>query len=679
MTEIVGGIGSRNAGDPYPEKFSRGVALLCLCAVLACSAFAAPADLSEVSLEQLLQLEVVSVSRKEQPLSKSAAAICVLTGDDIRRSGALNIPDALRMVPGLHVGRIDTTTWAVSARGFNGEFSNKLLVMVDGRSVYTPIFGGVFWNAVDVPLADIDRIEVIRGPGGTMWGANAMNGVINILTKSSRDTDGTLVVAGSGTQDNALTYVRHGARLSDSLSYRVFGKFQNVRSMGGNVAGQLGQPWLLGRTGFRVDARLPGSWELLVEGDAYRGSGGQVYGSTMPEPPYFQLLDNPIRQSGGFILARFTSKASQTSQSSLQVFVDNQVHRTPLFQPASTTFDVEYQRRFARGRHDFIWGGNARTARTSYPTAGGGPSLAAVQDNGLFSGFLQDEISFSDNLQLVIGTKLEHNTRSPKLQIQPSVKFNWSATPTTNLWASVSRAVRSPNRLERELDISLSHSSTPEGVPVITRLTGDLDYGYEQVVAYETGLRTRLTKALTIDATGFVNQYSGLGVLQLNPARYDPSFNAIVVPLTFANGAAGSSRGVEISLIWVPKPWLRVQNNWSHFQLSLRELPSSMPIARGPTSGSFPTWQNNTRLSLNLPRRFELDTSFYGISALEAYNIPASLRVDVRLGWRYSPNLEFSLTGQDLGGGNHPGYISESSTQSVNPRRRVYGQIQWRF
>ncbi|MFN7140717.1 MAG: TonB-dependent receptor plug domain-containing protein, partial [Limisphaerales bacterium] len=463
-------------------------------------------DLTELSLTDLLNVEVTTVSRAAEPLSQAPAAITVIKGEDIRRTGATTIPDALRLAPGLQVAQVDAHTWAISARGFNDVFANKLLVMIDGRTVYSPLFSGVFWDVQDTLLEDIDRIEVIRGPGAALWGANAVNGVINIITKDARDTHGVLLSAGTGTEELGFGHVRYGAKLSENASARVYAKYfnrDNARLLDGSAAND---HWEMFRGGFRLDWQ-PGDPNLLTfQGDAYVGTLDQTYNVPTFTPPFTALLADDIEAHGGNILGRWTHTFSSDSEMIWQLYFDQSVRNTPVFQEERVTADLDFQHHFILGeRQRITWGGGYH--RTD-DEAGNTLSVALIPEErglNLYSAFIQDEIQIiHDKLALTLGSKFEHNDFTG-FEIQPNARIAW--TPLTNavLWGAVSRAVRTPSRAEHDIIIN-----PPGAPPGSASLFGNRNFDSEDLIAYEIGFRSQPTTRMTWEIATFYNDYDNL-------------------------------------------------------------------------------------------------------------------------------------------------------------------------
>ncbi|MFI5126928.1 MAG: TonB-dependent receptor plug domain-containing protein, partial [Candidatus Acidiferrales bacterium] len=460
-------------------------------------------DLGNQSIEDLMNIEVTSVSKKEQKLSRTASAIFVITQEDIRRSGATNIPDLLRMVPGLDVAQVNGSTWAISSRGFNDEAANKLLVMIDGRTVYSPLFNGVFWDAQQVPLEMIDRIEVIRGPGAAVWGANAVNGVINIITKKASDTQGGLISGGAGTYEQGFGTAQYGGRLGSDTYYRVFMNAFNRNHLIG-LTGQNGQDdWDAYRTGFRVDTKFGAKDSFTVQGDAYNGSEGEVVAAvTSFQPPQPQILKLRQNFGGWDLLSRWDRNISPSSKTTLQVYFDRTNRGDPTYGEGRDTVDVDFQHDFAwSDRQDFVWGLGYRatsdnirgTVRVSFNP----PS----ETDQLFSSFVQDEIAIVPRrVYLTIGAKLEHNHFSG-FGLQPNARVTWVVNDKTMLWASIARALQTPARFS-EVRFNQVVLPGPNGLPLVVGVIGT-KHGNENLLANEIGYRTQLLENLSLDLTAF--------------------------------------------------------------------------------------------------------------------------------------------------------------------------------
>src|SRR6202165_2341930 len=411
-------------------------------------------DVPAITLEDLMNLQVTSVSKRAQKLADAAAAIFVITQDDIRRSGASSIPEALRMAPGLEVARIDENKWAIGSRGFNGRFDNKLLVLIDGRSVYTPLFSGVYWNVQDVLLEDIDRIEVIRGPGATLWGANAVNGVINIISKKTKDTQSAVVTAGAGSEERGSGGFRYGSKIGDT-SYRAYGKYFNWGPSVYPSGMTAHDGWDALRGGFRADWTPAGADSLTLQGDIYRSKYGETLTGPSLSSPYSGTCPNNGKYSGGNILGRW-NHSSEGSSMSLQMYYDNMtIADNSLFVDHQNIFDMDFQHGFHVGdSQQFVWGLGYRSIRDRNDSS----FSVSLQPNQVtlnhFSAFVQDEISLVDNrLRLTFGSKFEHNDFTG-FEVQPNARLLWTLTPNQSVWTAVSRAVRTPALTEEGLRLN---------------------------------------------------------------------------------------------------------------------------------------------------------------------------------------------------------------------------------
>jgi iron complex outermembrane recepter protein len=610
-----------------------------------------PKDLSDKSIEDLMNIDVTSVSKKDQKLSRTAAAIFVITQEDIRRSGATNIPDLLRMVPGLDVAVVNGSTWAISSRGFNDEFANKLLVLIDGRTVYSPLFSGVFWDVQQVPLEIIDRIEVIRGPGAAIWGANAVNGVINITTKRASDTQGGLISAGGGTYERGFGTAEFGGKLASDTYYRAYmNAFDRNHLIG--VAGQSGQDdWDMYRTGFRVDSKLDAKDSITVQGDAYRGSEGEIVPAvTAFQPPQPQALD--LRQDfGGWdILARWDRAISPHSQTTLQVYFDRTNRGDVTNGEGRDTFDLDFQHHIAWGsRQDFVWGLGYRSTsddiRGSIKVSFNPP----IETDQLFSSFVQDEIAIiSQSLYFTIGARLEHNHFSG-FGLQPSASLAWIVNDKNMLWGSVSRALRTPARAT-EVRFNEAVLPGPDGLPLVVS-----DFGggrkNEDLFSQEIGYRTQLSEHLSLDLTAFYNSYTdlaslepGIPFLELSPAPI-----RLVLPINGANLLHGESHGAEMALNWKPASRWTLSPGYSYLQLhAYRDPTSNDAISIKNLEGSSPREQAQLRSHLELTPRWKWDASVYFVGRLPALQVSSYTRLDTGLTWKIAEKLSFSVVGQNL-------------------------------
>src|SRR5437016_1571532 len=563
------GTGSKRLQAKKPNCFLLALTLMWFAVPVRSQNSAAQPDLTELPIETLLGIEVTSVARHSEKLSQSPAAISVITEDDIRRSGALSIPDALRLVPGMEAARLDSSQWAVSARGFNDGFANKLLVLQDGRSIYTPLFSGVFWDVQGTMLEDLDRIEVIRGPGATLWGANAVNGVINIMTRSAKETQGVLLTAGGGSEERGFGGVRYGGKLSDDAFFRVYGTYLNRDDSALPNGADANDAWQLGRWGFRVDWDVSDQNLVTFQGDAYRGDIHQVFGTFDPSNPtnFFRIVHDDFDVSGGNVLGRWSHTFSPNSDLRLQAYYDRTERDAVIFKETRDTFDIDFQHRFALGeRNDVVWGAGYRATSDKVgntPTISLNPGKRTVE---LFSGFIQDEIALApDRLRLTLGSKFEQNDFTG-FEAQPSGRLLWTPAAHQTFWASISRAVRTPSRVEDDVTLNQPREVTP-GFFVPITIQGNRDFGSESLLAYEIGYRTQPHQRLSLDLAGFYNDYDNLRSLEQDP----------VVPTLFhvGNKLYGESYGVETAATLEITRWWRLQPAYTFLQMALHKRPGS--------------------------------------------------------------------------------------------------------
>jgi iron complex outermembrane recepter protein len=624
-----------------------------------------PKDLGEKSLEDLMNIEVTSVSKKEQKLSRTAAAIFVITQEDIRRSGATNISDLLRMVPGLDVAQVNGSTWAVSSRGFNDEFANKLLVLIDGRTVYSPLFSGVFWDVQQVPLETIDRIEVIRGPGAAVWGANAVNGVINITTKKAADTQGGLISGGGGTHEQGLGTVLFGGKLGSDTYYRASMNAVDQNHLVG-LAGQSGQDdWDMYRTGLRVDSKLSAKDSITVEGDAYKGSEGEIVPAvTSFQPPQPQILDLRQELGGWDILSRWDRAISPNSQTTLQVYFDRTSRGDVTDGEGRDTFDIDFQHHIAWGsRQDFVWGLGYRSTsddiRGSIKVSFNPP----IETDQLFSSFVQDEIAIIPrSLYFTIGARLEHNHFSG-FGLQPNVSLAWIVNDKHMFWGSLSRSLRTPARAT-EVRFNEAVLSGPNGLPLVVSDFGEGSKN-ENLLAQEIGYRTQLSEHLSLDLTAFYNSYTDLAseevatsFLELNPVPIH-----LVLPIDGENLLHGESHGAEMALNWKPASRWTLSPGYSYLQLHVYRDPTSTDATSIESlEGNSPREQAQLRSHLELTPRWKWDASVYFVGRLPASHVPSYTRLDTGLTWKIAEKLSFSVVGQNL---LHDHHLEFESTDQV--------------
>lgn len=643
----------------------------------------------DMPIEEALALTIAtSVSKKPQRVKDSAAAIFVISSDDIRRSGATNVPEVLRMVPGLQVAQIDANKWAISARGFNDRFSTKLLVMIDGRTIYTPIFSGVFWHREDTPLEDVERIEVIRGAGAAMWGANAVNGVINIITKSAKDTQGALITAGSGNQEQAFGSVRYGDKLNDDFHYRVYAKgFKRNNNV--TLTRQNAQDdWENYQGGFKTEWQLNPQDSLTTQGDIYYSRTGNKEDFAPPFSPYLlPNQDSPANHKGGNLQTRWKHKISTTSETALQIYykydAGDWIFVTP-FKPREQTLDIYFQHNFNwLDRHEIVWGLGYRYFNFSSNESAKLSFNPTNRNLQLFSGFLQDEITLLENeLKLTIGTRLEHNDFTG-FEVQPNIRFMWTPDDKQSVWGAISRAVRTPSEVSQNLH-NLSNPSPTQiaSLPTQTLLSGDRSVVSETVLDYEVGYRIQPAKQLSFDVTAFYNQYNHLQAFQVLSPRVVLGSNPphIEIPLLITDKMKGETLGVELTSQWQATDWLKMQASYWFLKVSLH-TPKGIVFADGElVEKNAPQQQFHFKASLNLPHDIEFDTLLRYVGSAPRYQVPAYTAVDMRLAWSPLKNMQFSVVGQNLFDNHHLEFGNTTSTlPRTEIRRSIFGKVNISF
>ena len=627
--------------------------------------------LKQLSLEQLMEIEVTSVAKKEQTVWETAAAIYVITQEDIRRTGVTSIPEALRLAPGVTVNRIDANKWSIGVRGFGSRLSRSVLVLIDGRSVYTPLFAGVYWEAQDTFMEDIDRIEVIRGPGGTLWGANAVNGVINIITKSAKETQGLLASAGGGSEEKIFGGLRYGGQIGDDFSYRVYGKgFRRDAQFTPQVRDF--DDWQMGQAGFRTDWAPQKTDRLTIQGDAYGGKTGQRGVISNFSAPFSVIFEKDADLSGMNLLGRWSRASSESSNLALQVYYDRSFRREPSFEELRNTLDLDFQYRFKLTDHqELTWGLGYRYTRgktDSVPTIAFSPKTRA--DN-LFSTFVQDEIVLVQNfLRLTVGSKVEHNDYSG-FELQPSARLLWTPAQRHAVWGSISRAVRTPSRVEHDLALIAALSPT---IPSFGRVTGNKSFDAEELLAYELGYRVQPTDRLSVDLAGFYNRYNDLLSLETGSSFLEPPGN-LIFPFLIENKMKAHVYGAELAADWRWLDWWRWRFAYSHVHINLTKAPGSTDISTEPsTEGSSPHNQFSLTSFIDLSGNLQFDSILRYVDNLPAQNVGPYLNLDLRLGWHATKNLELSLGGQNLLAGHHAEWSGGTEIQ-----RGIYTKATWRW
>ncbi|HXM63539.1 MAG TPA: TonB-dependent receptor [Terriglobales bacterium] len=652
--------------------------------LLSAASYAQQQDLTQLSLEDLMNTKVTSVSKKEQPLSRTASAIFVISSEDIRHSGATNIPDLLRMVPGVDVAQIDANTWAITARGFNGRFSNELLVLLDGRNLYTPTFGGVFWDALDLPLEDIERIEVIRGPGGTIWGANAVNGVINIITRKATQTKGGMVVGGGGNLDQGFGTVQYGGGLGKNTDYRVFTKYFNQDHLPGRDGQVASDGWNLLRGGFRADSKLSEKDTLTVLGDIYTGvenvPGLFLLSVTSPAQ---QHIDDVVPVSGGFIQSNWNHSFSARSDTTLQVSLDR-YRRDDILREGRTTLDVDFQHHFGWGsRQDFVWG--ASYGDTDSDTQGGlGISLIPANVTMQpFSLFIQDEIAVvREKVYLTLGARLDHNYYTG-FNLLPSAQVAWTPSQRNMFWAAVSQAHRTPAETDTAIRAAFAGFPGPGGMPALAELVGNPHFDDEALTAYETGYRTALLEHLSLDLAAYYSDYTHQETTEPATPFFEdtPAPPHLVLPVTYENLMHGEAHGIEMAVNWRATDRWTLSPGYAFEQIHMHPAPTSRDTSSAlDAEGSTPVHGAQLRSHLDLVHGIGWDASAYFVDRLRGAAVPSYTRLDTGLTWHIAEGLSMSMVGQNLVQDRHLEFIDTSgSVTSSLMKRSAYAKFTWRF
>jgi iron complex outermembrane receptor protein len=630
----------------------------------------AATDMTQFSLEELLSMEITSVAKKLQRLSAAAAAIHVITSEDIRRSGMTSIPELLRMVPGLHVARIDASKWAISSRGFNNRWSNKLLVLMDGRSLYTPLYSGVYWDVQDTPLEDIDRIEVIRGPGGTLWGANAVNGVINIITRHSRDTQGGFVTARAGSHENGAT-LRYGAALGEDGWFRGYVKAKDIDNFDDADLFTAHDEWDMQQAGFRADWEPTFRDAITLQGDIYTGDDDQTIG--ILEAPGLAYRQDTADLNGGNLLLRLHRTIEHDSEWELQAYFDRTERDDLALKQRIDTFDLNFHHRFPlTEHHEITWGLGYRRIEDSIDNSFTVSFDPESFDQDLYSAFIQDEIRLRDDLYLTLGSKFEHNDFTG-FELQPSARLLWQMAEEHTFWGAISRAVRTPSRSDRDIQLSV------EGpVPTIS-IFGSTNTESERLTAFEVGYRGRPQRDLSMDVTLFYNIYDNLISSEVNVPL------PLTIDTTFDNKMEGESYGLELAANWQVTPDWRLHAGYSWQKINVWLDSNSTDITTVfEREESNPEQQFQLRSLWNISDNLELDAALFFVDSIEvpgpygSVYVPDYTRLDLRLGWRPHKDIELSLGGQNLLDNRHYEFATRDVISNQVPRT-FYGQVNLKF
>lgn len=635
-----------------------------------------------MSIEQLGQVQVTSVTKEPEEVWKTAAAVYVITNEDIERSGATNIPEALRLAPGVEVARIDSDKWSIGIRGFGSRLTRDVLVLIDGRSVYSTLLAGTYWEVQNIPIDDIDRIEVIRGPGGTIWGPNAVNGVVNIITKSSEDTKGQSVSVGGGNVEQGDVTAQYGGGRGDDLSYRVYG-MGFVRGPEYHPAGDNYDTWRNIQGGFRADYDRSAKDSYTLEGDIYDEGAGETVTATTYAPPYSQILQGAARLSGGNILGSWHRTQGPGRDFQLQAYYDRTNRREPNFADIRNTFDVDFLDRFRLpARQQISWGAGIRLSAGRNPTVVSGLYfIPQSRTDQLYSGFFQDEIALiPDRLSLSLGSKLL-KTNYTGLQWEPSARILWNPTQTQALWAAYTHAVRTPAAAERAFYLSGFLGLAPGGVPFFARINANPNFRSEELNGWEIGYRRMLGQNVYVDLDTFYDHYGDLFSEDIIGAPFlenNPAPPHLILPAEFGNGLVGTTKGFELSPNWNPISTLRLSLSYSYLDMNLQKGTNSQDVGIAPIlEGSSPRHQLTAESDFNVSSTMDLNLTYRFVSALSALNINSYSTGDARFGWWVRPYLRLSVSGRNLFQPRHYEYPSDPGP-NVAIKRSVFFQIYWR-
>ncbi len=681
---------------------ARATAMVCLLLTLAAPCLGArssgaaieevPMDLTEVSLDELTRIKVIkvtSVSKKQQDLTRTAAAVYVVTAEEVRRSGATSLPEALRLVPGIYVARIDGSKWSVTSRGFGGRFASKLLVLIDGRTLYSPMFGGVFWEMYDVVMEDIDRIEVIRGPAATMWGANAVNGVINVVTKSAAQTQGSLISTTAGSRDGLLTALRHGGEAVGG-HYRVYAKYQDRASSPDIEPGSIPaeDDWASMRAGFRFEKMLSQSDSLELHGEMNQMDGSHrrveaslATGDTLVTP---SIVDG----TSGYMLARWRRSLSETSELSVQAYLDHLDRREEgSFDVEQNTSSIEVQHRWDHaGGGELNWGVDFRTVGIDISPA---HALRIPEEHpraNYSSVFAEEEWTTLDNtLILTAGLKLEDNSLGG-FSPAPSARALWAPHDRFSAWASASRAPRAPSFAETSTEFDI-HATSFLGQPALVSLMQSEGLNNEILTAYEFGFRVAPRRKLNFDVSVFRNRYDEAFALTPGAPELEQrdGLRFLRVPLTFENGSAICTRGVEVAAKYSATSWWRLFGTYSHMSVATH-ADRSHAFVTSLSHLQSPRHMAGARSSWNLPGGIELDVSAAYVDNVVAAGyiqrgelVDDFVRADARFQWKLSERTRLSFGVQNMFDPNRFEYDPESFSVAAPVGRNVYGGVLWSF
>ncbi len=657
-------------------------------------ATSAPDDLTALSLEELLSVEVTSVSRKRQSLARTAASVYVISREDIRRSGARSIPEILKSVPGLQVAQVDSSRYAITARGTNQRFGNKLLVLMDGRTLYSPLFAGVFWSVQDTDLDAIERIEVIRGPGATLWGANAVNGVINIITRSARDTLGARLSGGLNDVSGGFGQATLGGELGAETQYRAFAKYFDRPATRTLDGGSHADRWRQQRVGLRIDSGRPGDALLTVSGEAYEGSTDTLFQVAQLAPPYSLQAPGAEDVKGRHLLVRWARPLGEGHGFALQAFYDRNERRSSAFGFSQRTLDLDLQLNHKLSdRTEIVWGAGYRLDNDAIDENASISADPLARNYALLSGFVQAEWQLvPDRWSLSAGSKLEENEFTG-FEWQPSIRTAWLISESSTLWASVSRAVRTPSRGERDARVNAGVApplspANPLPVPMQFLLVSGAALDSETTVSIEAGYRARFSDSLSADLSLFRTSYDGLRATRVERIVCPSGLPADGIPPCFlfepyavletsvVNGPGATSTGGELTVEWRPSQDLDIEFGLSWIDEDTDETSPEYTVSHD----HYPPYQLFASVGKRFGERLRFDLAARHVDTLASGRIDAWTSADLRLEIRLGEDLHLALNGRHLGAGRHQQFVSELddiAPATIEPSG--YAEIVWQF
>jgi len=662
----------------------RLAALAALCAAAggyAGAAAAEPAELLDLSIEELANLRITSASRIEESLHDTPAAVFVITADDIRRSGVTSIPEALRLAPGVEVARRTAYEWSISIRGFNSDLSNKLLVLIDGRTIYSPLFAGVFWDAQDTLLEDVERIEVISGPGGTLWGANAVNGVINIITKGAPDTAGGYAELTGGDEERVIAGFRYGGTIGENIAARGYLKHVDRDSSLAFDGSDSVDAMRMSRAGFRLDWDARGTDRYMVQGEAYQGDTDGVFADTFTIGTLpASTFEDEVDISGAHLLGRWERQFANGSDVQLQAYYDYTRRDIPnTYDEERATFDLDFQHHVRPSeRQDLLWGLTYRESSDRIDNTLFASFVPASRNMRRYGAFIQDRIALSpERLFLTIGTKVGHNDDTG-VEYQPNIRLAWHPDARQTLWSAVSRGVRIPSRLDTDLVLTVPLSAPGFPIPFYVVVTGTEDIKSEVLTAYEAGYRFQQGENLSFDVAMFYNKYHDLQSNEPDPPIIvlDPPLPHIIVPSHLASLMRGESLGGTFVASWRPLERWRLRLQYACLDLDLETAGGSLDVNSPNIAGNSPRHQLALHSFMDLPGDFAIYTGVRYVDELPNQAVDSYVATDINLSWAFNPSGTVSLAVQNAFDGDHPEF--EGGTGSLIERGAML-KLDWKF